>query len=127
MAVSRTDFENFSYVQIGGAGATAETDLLEGPCRVTDIHIKGMTSAGYLKFYDNTSPTVGTTAPDYCWAIGSGYNGPLPLFGKALKFANGLSVAAIKHVDVADGPGTSGTTAADGTVAVSLGMKKGLS
>ena len=50
------------------ATATADDAIASsGTLRIVEIDNTLNTSASYVKLYDNASPTVGTTAPDFCF------------------------------------------------------------
>jgi len=70
-------------------------------------------TALYVKCYDNASPTVGTTPPDWIFKIDAGVRRQY-LIPEGISFGIALSVATVTT------PGTSGTVAPTSTVNVWL-------
>ena len=106
-------------------GATLEPDITGGGCRLHSLKLTNAHSNdAFFKIWnsDGASVVVGTTAPDWIlYAPGSDVvtytmtDTATTGGGVAL---TGLSIACVKNVGVADGPGTEGTTAPDGNVAL---------
>ena len=106
-------------------GATLEPDITGGGCRLHSIKLTNAhASDAFFKIWDGdgASVTVGTTAPD--WIRYAPGNDTVTYTitdtvavggGVAL---TGMSIACVKNVGVADGPGTEGTTAPDGNVSL---------
>jgi len=103
--------------------ATLEPDITGGACRLHAVRLANAhADDAFFKIYnsDGASVTVGTTAPDvllyapgsdtvtYTFTDKTTAGGGLAL--------TGMSIACIKNVGVADGPGTEGTTNPTGAV-----------
>jgi len=126
LAITRSDFPNFTIIKDLSAGLTSEKDVMGGPCRVTHIRLKNSDVAiAFLKLFDDVNPVGGTTAPDFILPIeGSAENDgylDYPINGgKGIKFPNGLSFGASEE------PGTVMTTGPTTLIAV-LHCLKGVS
>lgn len=121
-------FETFSqsYDPLAGVSDPGHLvkDLMAGPCRVMGISVSnvgGSANAVWLKLYDNVSPTVGTTAPDYSFPIPVNFADSIPIPVNGLKFNNGLSYSAEDT-----GGGTAGTGAPHDAVIVGLTLLEGV-
>lgn len=90
-----TEMAGFVTVSVEVLLKEGHLDILEGPCRLYAAFAK--TDSGvvdYLKLWDNISPVVGTTAPDYSFKVLSNVWNPISLDPDGIVFDNGLSVAA---------------------------------
>ena len=74
-------------------------------------NIGNPTAASYVKFYDHLNPSVGTTAPEWCFKIDAGVRRQY-VIPEGMAYAIGLSVATVTT------PGTAGTVAPTSTVKV---------
>tara|TARA_R110002012_G_C11610640_1_gene608134 strand:- start:363 stop:770 length:408 start_codon:yes stop_codon:yes gene_type:complete len=105
--------------------STLEPDVTGGGCRMHSIKlVNAHSSDAFFKIWDGdgSSVTVGTTAPDFIlYAPGSDTvtytftDTAATGGGVAL---TGMSIACVKNVGVADGPGTEGSTDPDGNVSL---------
>lgn len=128
MAYSRKDFGSLSIVHSADVDEVADNDVMAGPTTVYYVLANNADAAApaFLKFYDDAAPTVGTDPPDCCFEIEdtAELNAGQMAFPlnppNGLRFTTGLSFCAVKNVGAADGPGTSGTTAPDSAIGVSL-------
>lgn len=72
-----------------------KTDVLDGPCRLYFALAKTDNLAtDFLKLWDNTNPTGGTTVPDYAFKTVSDVWNPIPLDPDGVVLDNGLSFGA---------------------------------
>ena len=107
----RTFVSNADVDENPTAGARSH-DVLNGPCQVYSLSGKNThaTTVFYLKVYDNTAPSEGTTDPDYVFRLEANKAFGPYTFGaiagqiKGHKFSNGLSYACVTTA------GTGGTT-----------------
>lgn len=105
--------------------ATLEPDITGGGCRLQSVVLTNAhADDAFFKIYDSdgASVVVGTTAPDIIlYAPGS--DAVTYTFTDTVSVGGGLaltgmSIACVKNVGVADGPGTEGTTNPTGNVAL---------
>ena len=96
--------------------ATSEDNINSGAATLHLVYIDNTANAAksYTKFWDNTGPTVGTTAPDMVIPCDASSTATLAIpagvaFGTAISFAT-----------VTDGGGTAGTTNPTSNVIVEL-------
>ena len=118
--ITREDFDEYSLIKDADCDQVVEKDVMQGPCRITDIHAVIGAAIAYVKLYDDRNPTLGTTVPKYIIRLTTSFNGPIMLPGKVLSFASGLSWACVAEA------GTAGTTAPSQTVALTVTCKEGL-
>lgn len=106
-------------VEVTSLDATPANDINpgDGAARVYEVVIDATSNSGehvYVKFYDNASPTVGTTDAHM---VLKGYKGTKKtyVFPKGKAFATACSVAAVQEKG-----GGAGTTSPSGTVDVTV-------
>lgn len=122
--ITIAEVDGLVLVKDADANATAEKNVLAGPCRLKHIHVTNPNAAvAYLKLYDSVNPTVGTDAPEEIYeCAGSGTEGgvtDLPVNGGAgILFETGLSYAAVTT------GGTAGTTGPTSDVTVVLHLER---
>jgi hypothetical protein len=74
------------------ADTTLNTDIDNGPTELDEIIVISANAAKtYLLVFDNETPVIGTTAPDYQFPIAANAN--LVVYFGGVKFDNGLSFA----------------------------------
>jgi hypothetical protein len=121
-----TEMAGFIIAKIPAAKSSAiEKDILGGACRLFALFITGDVSVtDYVKLYDNSDPTGGTTAPDFSIPVAEvanlGGSHPNVFDPDGEPFANGLSVGAD------DAGGTALGTSPTACI-VTLVLKRGLS
>lgn len=135
--ISRFDLDGLTFIYDSDANATVEKDVMEGPCTLLamfcDMGTNSVLLGGFLKFWDDVNPTVGTTDPEECeFFEGDTLSDDLvttrlPNVSEGIKFNNGLSFAFVAWVSATDGPGTSGSSDPAQTARVCLVLKKGVS
>lgn len=100
-----TEMAGFVIATVSTLSETGVLNILEGPCRLYSIIAQ--TSAGqidFLKLWDDVSPVVGTTDPDYSFKVEADDWNSIALDPDGVVFDNGLSMAAD------DAGGTAGGT-----------------
>jgi hypothetical protein len=128
MAFSVIEFANLAIVHSADVDEVADNDVRAGATTVYYVLANNADAVAkaFLKFYDHAAPTVGTTAPDFCFELelSGGLNSGQVAFPlnppNGVTFSTGLSFCAVKNVGAADGPGTSGSTAPDSAVGVTI-------
>ena len=102
---------------ITALAATSLNDIFSGAKTVQQIEVDFTANSaenGYVKMWDSASPTVGTTAPDFCF---KGFKGAVKTYSimpRPTPFDTGHSVACVQEA------GQAGTTAPSGTVNVKV-------
>ena len=96
--------------------ATADNAVQSGTVFIAAISIDNSlnSAASYLKLYDASAPTIGTTAPDHVIKVGASEKFYAQYHKNKPKFTTALSLACVT------GAGTAGTTSP--TSAVSVGI-----
>ena len=79
-----------------GLGHTGDMNVRGGATNLyyLDCDNTANSAASYLKLWDATAPTVGTTAPDWIFKIPANTRLPIP-FPQGVLFATGFSMAAV--------------------------------
>jgi hypothetical protein len=96
------------------AGATAISNVFSGAATLRTIEIdNGGGAAVYLKLYDATGPTIGTTAPDLILLCPASSKRTY-IIADGVAFGTGVSMACVKA------GGTAGTGSPSGTQKVYL-------
>lgn len=96
--------------------ATADDAVVSGTVYIASLIFDNTanSAASYLKLWDNSDPTVGTTAPDFIFKAAASEKLQVTFHKNKPKFTTALSVACVTAA------GTAGTTSP--TSAVSVGI-----
>lgn len=119
MPVSSQNMEltaSLTVIRDTDADATSEADVNTGAATLYIIQIDNSansTQAVFLKLYNATAPTIGTTAPDFVLRVAGGATVRLAI-AEGLSFPTGLSFACVTA------GGTGGTTSPTSDVSVVL-------
>lgn len=121
MAVTQSPFCNPVQFQLAfdaDAESAAESNIGGGPITLHALVVVNPSGGGatdvYVKLYDATSITAGTTAPDFILLVKSGTTRTI-LFGlEGDRFNNGLTMRCVQEA------GTAGTTDPGSTVTVGV-------
>lgn len=119
MAVTTTPLTNpvgANIVADTNSNATSEDDVRSGSTTVyiVDVDNSSVAAISYTKLYNNTGPTVGTTAPDVVLMTPASTRRVFVLGLEGVAFGTGLSVATVT------GAGTAGTTDPTASVIVRI-------
>ena len=100
MAVTKQDMDlttGLTVVRDTDADATSESDMNTGAATLYLVSIDNSANASqknYLKLYDATAPTIGTTTPDMIIPCPGGSTVTLAIL-EGLSFATGISAACV--------------------------------
>ncbi len=113
---AKTVAEPFASTRSADTSATATSQLAEtgaGTLFLIDIDNTNNSTKTYVKMYDATAPTIGTTNPDWIFMAPASVRRVYSIPG-GLAFSTGLSYAAVTTA------GSPGTTSPTSSVAVRL-------
>ena len=113
---AKTVAQPFATTRSADTSATATAQLAEtgsGTLFMVDIDNTNNSAKTYVKLYDATAPTVGTTNPDWIFMVPGSVRRTYAI-PSGLAFSTGLSYAAVTTA------GAPGTTSPTSSVAVRL-------
>lgn len=121
MAVTQSPFCNPVLFQLAfdsSADSTAEANIGGGALTLNALEIVNPSGGGatdvYVKAYDATTITAGTTAPDYIIPVMSGTTRTFYFGVAGVAFNSGLTIRCVQEA------GTGGTTAPGTTVTIGV-------